>query len=810
MESTLKKSGTLTVLETLKAYSSLGIPHFQRGLVWSSDDTARLLESLFSGIPCGSFVFWEPQNKEAEGISLLLESGKETFKYCIIDGQQRIRGIHSALKDLSAESSNEEGQKIWCINLNQLKDDFFWASGQDMPLFTKIGATVWHDRLMEERGGITKIVNLGQITLSKKRLPPFRYYNCIPLAYFLHERLNSAGIFKKSEQDYRAISELILTHFMRLEEGISKDEAVGFINGTLKEQILSILDRSFFYTLKKEQERKNGVLTPLNSRSEILQLYLQINSRGRQVKIEEKAFARLTDIDPNTGDCLKKIFEVVHGHQPTRDEFLKRRREASFGFKNFIRMFTTVCCYHLGYPLTAKNLSLDLINARHVKETLKNSPGKTKQLWDITLRLAKYLAQETGANNGGILRAELCCDDLSFMPETASLQPIISLLVRYPQLMQPAYRTKIASLYLRLLLWPEGKQEEQAQKIIWDPYSCDAEEVIKQIEQILNIGALAEKLRARLEAAESINDHYTLMLYWLLHWHCKDRGHVLKDFCSANIASKRCSNNEHIIQANEDNPPEKQHIIPFSLLKSVLPECKGRGKNLATRIGNLTYITHGFNTYLGGIGAKPINLELEKNSHPANLESHLLHLPDLQRLFKELTSNEAGNPEAFKKKYLEFCQKREELIANGFKCWLEKIETKKSLPKMNPCYPLFLNGEQTIPYAIRDLGYRNELTKALFGLIRQFNLRKLQSPDTLKLSLNGRINKKWQKVMGLELSKTSISIYFNECIGTKKFGELSTRLGLNEQDIKRRTVTINPDDNGVISHIKIIQTALTG
>jgi len=56
---------TWTVREVLERVPQLGIPHFQRGLVWGVESRAALLESLFFDTPCGSFVLWEPKDCEA-------------------------------------------------------------------------------------------------------------------------------------------------------------------------------------------------------------------------------------------------------------------------------------------------------------------------------------------------------------------------------------------------------------------------------------------------------------------------------------------------------------------------------------------------------------------------------------------------------------------------------------------------------------------------------------------------------------------------------------------------------------------------
>ena len=88
------KEPTATVDDLLCSYSSLGIPHFQRGLVWSNESVAALLESLHYDTPCGSIVLWKC-NRTDYGRSLLDDD--DNFEYLIVDGQQRLRSIYDSV-----------------------------------------------------------------------------------------------------------------------------------------------------------------------------------------------------------------------------------------------------------------------------------------------------------------------------------------------------------------------------------------------------------------------------------------------------------------------------------------------------------------------------------------------------------------------------------------------------------------------------------------------------------------------------------------------------------------------------------------
>lgn len=77
-------------------YDSIGIPHFQRGLVWGDDNTSLLLESLYFDTPCGTIILWQPEEQSTSKYGIPL-STPDKLRYLVIDGQQRIRSLRGAL-----------------------------------------------------------------------------------------------------------------------------------------------------------------------------------------------------------------------------------------------------------------------------------------------------------------------------------------------------------------------------------------------------------------------------------------------------------------------------------------------------------------------------------------------------------------------------------------------------------------------------------------------------------------------------------------------------------------------------------------
>ena len=65
-----KLDGRHSIEELLGFYSQMGVPHFQRGLVWDTGSVSVLLESIDYRTPCGSIILWAPPDAAEQGIPL--------------------------------------------------------------------------------------------------------------------------------------------------------------------------------------------------------------------------------------------------------------------------------------------------------------------------------------------------------------------------------------------------------------------------------------------------------------------------------------------------------------------------------------------------------------------------------------------------------------------------------------------------------------------------------------------------------------------------------------------------------------------
>ena len=101
--------------DILRNADRLGIPSFQRGAVWDSGNTIALLESIYEQSPCGSFVFWEPDDEKGNpgrrGVPLCgFDPDKSPL--WLVDGQQRSRAMLETYRQLVVMPSRDDGWSL--------------------------------------------------------------------------------------------------------------------------------------------------------------------------------------------------------------------------------------------------------------------------------------------------------------------------------------------------------------------------------------------------------------------------------------------------------------------------------------------------------------------------------------------------------------------------------------------------------------------------------------------------------------------------------------------------------------------------
>lgn len=609
-----------TVDQVLEHVPHLGIPHFQRGLVWGDESTAALLESLYHDTPCGSFVLWKPENCAEFGVAVK-PSSESSLQYLIIDGQQRIRSLDSVF-------NGDSSGRTWCVNLAALAEFAKAATPQDreLSLFVK---TVDPAKLRD-----------------LQRIPP-GVRNLLPLQVV--EGAESCDATQ-------------LEAYRRL---LSLDKAaVAAIYPKLRQAVLDMRKGAFFVSV----QRKGGL-------GEMVSLYNRINSSGKRVEAEERAFARLVGLKPVTYRELKTTFDKLHSDSPTatpaggnrkgidRDEVLKRQKERSFGFKLFVRVFLQVCQHRLAVPQGQREHSFDLAErASFITAFASLTSTEVEELWDETRHVLCLVRR--------VLRDELYCDDLRFLPDTISLTPVFQLLIHYPALStEIRFRPLLANLCLRLLLAElDSRTLQDLTNLARDP-SQVAFRVVPQILRTVHPKVQRKHLSRRLRESNSLQDRYVLLLYGLV------RRRKARDFLYSKV-----DNAVGLVPpekpVGEEVAPEKQHLVPFKKAQGIYPELRRTSSHVVNGVGNLTYISHALNHY-DALGDQFAKLEAEP---PDNQNAHLLIDERRSILDAYVTLRGELDQGSFKSRvgsqalFERMSKVRRELIVDAFEGWLVDMD----------------------------------------------------------------------------------------------------------------------------------------
>lgn len=316
------KEPMITVENILENCMSWGVPHFQRGGVWDMSNRAALLESLYFDTPCGSVILWDKPDKNF-GIPLYEDKG--AFDYLIIDGQQRIRTLMAAFKEIEDDESpdaenqeshelhngNEESEpssqnlrKYWSINLESLNDPGFKnildpeAKAVMAPLFVHTStAADWNKYRAEleerhKRDGKTDT-----------SIPPKRYlFNSIPLKSLLEKKndngIDARALITEGKVQLKYVSGPKAGDEIKIEPGAPDNPEVADLLSKLEElsgRVREIKTRKLF--LK--------VLPSSWGLDQVIDVFIRINSGGRPVEEEERAFSQLLRLSAS----VKKLEE---------------------------------------------------------------------------------------------------------------------------------------------------------------------------------------------------------------------------------------------------------------------------------------------------------------------------------------------------------------------------------------------------------------------------------------------------------------------------------------------------------------------
>jgi hypothetical protein len=205
--------------------------------------------------------------------------------------------------------------------------------------------------------------------------------------------------------------------------------------------------------------------------------------------------------------------------------------------------------------------------------------------------------------------------------------------------------------------------------------------------------------------------------------------------------------------------PQKQHIVPYSLLKGIY-SIAARGRLVdheINNIGNLTFISEALNGIETGLGDRPIRWEVED---PENLKRHFLAgevAGDLSAFFLAVIGSRGTGDSSAKNSYRQFCDARRRLIARGFAGWLrEEMPPWRLDRRITPEKRLFYSFDDDL---IRELQFPAELEDVILARIKDPQFRLTAKEDKAskekEISINRRGN---SKDIRLELKRHQGSI----------------------------------------------------
>jgi uncharacterized protein with ParB-like and HNH nuclease domain len=216
---TEQKMSRTTIIENwnlriiLASKNSLGVPHFQRGLVWNDTNTAMLLESLYFGTPCGNIVLWEnPDKKNTEKHGIPLFKSDESIEYVIIDGQQRTRSLCSVFDEINRrpQMNGDEVPYVWAANLFAFAEVFAQEDKKFKDMFPKRKIESLFVKVKDPASQKKKYLEhiIGKIikgTKGKNLSPEYQnQYNFVPLNILFNETSNLENISFNNYADIKA------------------------------------------------------------------------------------------------------------------------------------------------------------------------------------------------------------------------------------------------------------------------------------------------------------------------------------------------------------------------------------------------------------------------------------------------------------------------------------------------------------------------------------------------------------------------------------------------------------------------------
>lgn len=610
----------------------IGRPHFQRGLVWDMELKANLIESLLLDIPIGSFMLWETQNDEY-GTDMC---GNKKFDYLIIDGQQRLNTLWKFYKEVNTDFTNFEKEKekyYWYINLNILSQE--------------------GTNFIQKRSKGNKVKDVDAL---------------LPLNCLSSEPLACKELYKDKLESFYAI--------------IKNDQSLSIINNA------EIFSRKINLRIINDE-----------SLQRVINIYIKINSSGKAVKNEEKAYAKFIRLNKFSEYFnLSELFSAVHPNNERKDgpTELTRMREHNFGFDVFLKVLLQYFYYYCHFNLQKdKGINYDRVeDILDGYNLLSRMDDKTETDFEFIYKETKKIILFLVDHKNGIIRNELKYDDLKYFADNGFklIQPVIQLMILYPDSINDNTRTLYAKLILKSLLKnlpyttsnPKDKNNVVGLISELNRTKNSFDKSVTLMEKYISLSH--EQLEKKLSDTNKVTDHYIDLLYGL------ERFKDARDLSVYNFEDDKKKkefiefyNHEYLLNLdNEANKvqmpklnyainPSKQHIIPATFL-TPKRSLSGSWHNIA----NITFISDAMNG-LKGLKEQFMNLQIETQD---NLNGHLINndfinaYDTIKNYIKSLRSDEKfdfGNSE-MDELFENYLKVRRQYILKEFLEWVRNFE----------------------------------------------------------------------------------------------------------------------------------------
>jgi len=510
--------------------------------------------------------------------------------------------------------------------------------------------------------------------------------------------------------------------FIKYNETPQEDTLKELLN-TLKNKLKEMLERQLAVRVLNTTDLSDVIHTfiRINSGGKAVQEEEKTLARLVQLSPEK------TDDKEKKGafSVLKDLFKEIHPGEATGiNEHLQRLKENRFGFRLFIRVFVLAANYHTGKAMGTQAMSFSAIQNN---ERLESEEGQKKipAIWDcvksVTMAVYDLLTENLHFDTLAFLP-----DSRSLRPVFMLLIKYPKFME--DNKIKDAYKPHMAYILLSLLLGagdseidimnfvtqirnspldgcsllkllttaPREKitvdkiceitglkaEDDNLKQFIEATFLEDCNALMTIWEKIRNAGnegSLEDNLKKKFPKVNALTNRYILLLYVLeRHLGAVDfYGSSLEKIEDENkneLDFSRFNNHEPIkreIKANmesvcgqSENPPEKQHIVPYYWLH---PENEGRKSNdYANNIGNITYISHELNHYETGLGKYWLNLGAADNSL---LRGHIIS-EDAKKLYTQMTPNTTISM-AKKSNFGNWVTQRQADIAKAFCTWVE-------------------------------------------------------------------------------------------------------------------------------------------